>query len=233
MRRADRLFQIVQILRSRRLTTAAYLAEMLEISERSIYRDIQDLLCSGVPINGEAGRGYVLEPGFDFPPLMFTQEELQTLMIGMRLASQCGDRSLRQSAEQIIAKVDAVLPAQLKPALERTVMDVPLSLLEESTAATLAVLRRAAGNEQKVQFQYCDENNASSERIVRPLELAFWGKVWTLVSWCELRNDFRNFRLDRISNMTLLDQYFSPEPGKTVENYYRKLQQQIEEKNND
>ena len=233
MRRADRLFQIVQILRSRRLTTAAYLAEVLEVSERTIYRDIQDLLSSRVPINGEAGQGYVLEAGFDFPPLMFTQEELQTLMIGMRLASQCGDYSLRQSADQIIAKVNAVLPAQLKPAFEKTVMDVPFPLLDESAAATLSLLRRAAGRGKKVQLEYYDENNAGSERIVRPLELAFWGKVWTLVSWCELRDDFRNFRVDRVSHIKLLDQNFLPETGKTIDDYHRKVQQQIEDKNHD
>lgn len=226
MGKTQRHFQIVQTLRSRKRITAQQLAETLEVSVRTIYRDIQQLLLSGVPINGEPGTGYWLEAGFDFPPLMFTEDELEALVIGMRMTQQSTDKHLREAATTLLAKVEHSLPKRLVDVLHSSVLDVPAPLMYQNVEDVITTLRRAIVRKQWVEFAYVDEKEQPSERRVRPLELSFWGKVWTLTAWCELREDFRNFRLDRIDNLELTGQYFLEEADKSLEAYYQILQAQ-------
>ena len=216
MRRADRLFRIVQLLRRRRtIVTAKQIAGKLEISERTVYRDIRDLIQAGTPIDGEAGVGYRLQPGYDLPPLMFDREEIQALVLGARIVAQFGDPALARASESILSKVAAVLPKDLEPLLADTRLFVPQSRSGARSAAGLAVAREALVAQRRIQLKYANEKGEETERIVRPLGLFFWGKTWTLAAWCEMRVGFRNFRLDRINEATLGER-FEEEPGRTL-----------------
>jgi predicted DNA-binding transcriptional regulator YafY len=216
MRRADRLFQIIQLLRRRRtVTTAAQLASRLEVSERTVYRDVRDLMLAGTPIEGEAGVGYRIRPGYDLPPLMFDREEIQALVLGVRIVRQFGDPALARASDAILAKVAAVLPADLEPLLAGTKLFVPTILSGKGSADGLAVAREALVSRRRLRFRYANERGDASERTVRPLAVFFWGRTWTLAAWCEMRVGFRNFRVDRISEPTL-GETFEDEPGRTL-----------------
>jgi predicted DNA-binding transcriptional regulator YafY len=218
MRRADRLFQIVQALRRRRtVTTAARLAERLGVSERTIYRDIQDLVRAGTPIDGEAGIGYRLRPEYDLPPIMFTRDEIQALVIGARIVGQVGDAALARASESILAKVAAILPPELAPMLTDTPFYVPTPARLTGTDVLL-VIRAALADRRRLAFDYTDEQGRASTRVVRPLGVFFWGRAWTLASWCELRQDFRDFRIDRIRGATP-GEAFDDEAGRTLKDY--------------
>lgn len=223
MRRADRLFQILQLLRARRVATAAYLARELEVSKRTIYRDVADLTASGVPITGEAGVGYALARGFDLPPLMFDAEEIGALVLGARMVQAFGDEGLAARARSVLTKVEAVVPERLRRSFARPEWHV-FRRLGKEVRARVEQLRRAIDGRRKVRFVYRDEHGAESERTVRPLCLAFWGPVWTAGAWCELRPDFRNFRPDRMEDLVVLDERFADEPGKDLAAYLRCLQ---------
>ena len=216
MRRADRLFQIVQLLRRRRtVATAAQIAAKLEVSERTVYRDIRDLVLAGTPIDGEAGVGYRLRPGYDLPPLMFDREEIQALVLGARIVRQFGDPALARASESILNKVAAVLPKELEPLLAETRLFVPTTIGSARSADGLAVAREALVAQRRMRIRYTSERDEATERTVRPLGLFFWGRTWTLAAWCEMRVGFRNFRLDRVNTATLLDR-FEDEPGRTL-----------------
>jgi predicted DNA-binding transcriptional regulator YafY len=216
MRRADRLFQIVQLLRRRRtVATAAQMAAKLEVSERTVYRDIRDLILAGTPIDGEAGVGYRLRPGYDLPPLMFDREEIQALVLGARIVRQFGDPALARASESILNKVAAVLPKELEPLLAETRLFVPTTIGSARSADGLAVAREALVAQRRMRIRYTSERDEATERTVRPLGLFFWGRTWTLAAWCEMRVGFRNFRLDRVKTATLLDR-FEDEPGRTL-----------------
>ena len=216
MRRADRLFQIIQLLRRRRtVTTAAQLASRLEVSERTVYRDIRDLMLAGTPIEGEAGVGYRIRPGYDLPPLMFDREEIQALVLGVRIVRQFGEPALARASDAILAKVAAVLPADLEPLLAGTKLFVPTILSGKGSADGLAMAREALVARRRLRFRYANERGDASERTVRPLAVFFWGRTWTLAAWCEMRVGFRNFRVDRISEPSLGDT-FEDEPGRTL-----------------
>ena len=230
MRRADRLFQIIQILRRRKLTTAQRLAEELEVSDRTIYRDIQELMCCGVPIEGEAGVGYILRHGFDLPPLMFTHEELEALVLGTRIVSSWADAALARAAEDVLMKVDAVLPPQLKNRFAESPFYVPDFHVPDAMKAALMPLRGAITLRSKVFLAYGDADAKISERVVLPLGLFYWGATWTLAAWCELRDDFRNFRLDRIKQLTVLKQVFTDEPGRTLTDFFQRMACEEEKK---
>lgn len=217
MRRADRLFQIVQLLRRRRAAmTARRIAERLGISERTVYRDIRDLVLSGTPIDGEAGVGYRLRPGYDLPPLMFDREEIQALVLGARIVRRFGDARLARASDSILAKVTAVLPKELEPLVADTALFVPTMSYGARSAAALEASRDALIARRKLRLAYEDEKGAATERTVRPLGVFFWGKTWTLAGWCELRSDFRDFRLDRVKRIDMLDEAFVDEPGRTL-----------------
>ena len=216
MRRADRLFQIVQLLRRRRtVTTAKQIAGKLEISERTVYRDIRDLILAGTPIDGEAGVGYRIRPGYDLPPLMFDREEIQALVLGARIVRQFGDPSLARASEAILSKVATVLPKELEPLLADTRLFVPNIVGGSRAADGLAIAREGLTAQRRIHFRYTSERGDATERTVRPLGVFFWGRTWSLAAWCEMRVAFRNFRLDRVSDAALLDR-FEDEPGRTL-----------------
>jgi predicted DNA-binding transcriptional regulator YafY len=219
MRPADRLFRLVQLIRGRRLSTAAFLAERLEVSLRTVYRDIAQLQHQGVPIEGEAGVGYRLGNGFDLPPLMFTQTEASALVASVRLAQAWLDPKLALAAEASLSKILSILPMAARAAAETSPIYAPTIKLDEVTQKNLQTLREAAQKRQKVTLNYRDLNEKTSKRIVRPLGCFFWGKVWTMGAWCESRQDFRSFRLDRMQKITVSDITFSLEAGKGLADY--------------
>lgn len=200
MRRADRLFQIVQYLRGGRLLTARILAERLEVSERTIYRDIADLIGSGVPIDGEAGIGYLMRSGYDLPPLMFSRAEITALVAGARMVRSFGGAEMALAAEEALVKIEAVLPPDLRDRPAGVAIHAhDAGALSNADRTMVDRLDRAVDAVRKMSLDYRDADGAATRRIVRPLGLWFWGKVWTLIAWCELRDDFRMFRIDRIA----------------------------------
>jgi predicted DNA-binding transcriptional regulator YafY len=221
MRRADRLFQIIQFIRGHRLTTAAALARALEVSERTVYRDIRDLVLSGVPIEGEAGVGYMLRKGFDLPPLMFTKTEVEALVLGARVVSSWTDPELARAAESALERIAAALPEDLRARLVDSRLYAPGFHVPEPLFERLRLLREAASERRKAWLIYRDVNGERTERTIRPLGLFFWGVTWSLTAWCEQRNDFRNFRLDRAEELHLLEEPFQDEPGKRLEDFFK------------
>lgn len=226
MRRADRLFQIVQLIRGRRLTTAALLAQRLEVSERTVYRDVADLQRQGVPIEGEAGVGYRLGPGFELPPLMFTQDEASALVAAARLAQSWVDPAMARDIETALGKILSVLPTAARISAEAIALYAPALALDDGTRARLQTLREAVQSRHTLRLTYRDVSDATSQRRVRPLGCFYWGKVWTLSAWCELRNDFRGFRVDRIDGIEVLETRFRDEAGKTLADFLRKVRAQ-------
>jgi predicted DNA-binding transcriptional regulator YafY len=217
MRRADRLFQIVNVLRRRRTaTTATHLAERLGVSGRTVYRDIRDLILAGTPIDGEAGVGYRIRPGYDLPPLMFDRDEIQALVLGARMVRQFGDPALARASDAIIGKVAAIVPKDLAPLIAETRLFVPSTIGAGKSADALTLAREALIARRKLELSYAKADGAATKRTVRPLGIFFWGRTWTLAAWCELRQDFRNFRLDRIAASTMLDETFEDEAGKAL-----------------
>ncbi len=223
MRRADRLFQIVQLIRGRRLSTAAFLARRLEVSERTIYRDIADLQRQGVPIDGEAGVGYRLGAGFQLPPLMFTPDEAQALVAAARWAQTWLDPALATHAQDALGKILSVLPSATRASAESTSLYAPLMAVDAGTLERLQVLREATEKRYRLQVHYRDAQDAISQRVVQPLGCFYWGKVWTLAAWCEGREDFRSFRVDRIIEVSTLREHFAVEPGKTLADFVRSV----------
>jgi len=223
MRRADRLFQIVQLLRSRRLTTAAQLAERLEVSERTIYRDVADLGRSGVPIEGEAGVGYRMGKNFELPPLMFNVAEIQALVLGARMVESWADDELRSAVRAALDKVEAVLPDAERERMRSTALFAISDHVSDDLRRFMSELRHATDDRKIVTIQYGDKESNPTERRVRPLGLYFWGRTWTLGAWCDLRGGFRNFRLDRIAHAEVTDETFEHEPPVTLQDYVRAM----------
>ncbi len=221
MRRADRLFQIVQTIRGRRLTTAAHLAQRLEVSERTIYRDVADLQTQGVPIEGEAGVGYRLGKGFELPPLMFTTQEAQALVAAVRIAQSWLDPALAAASADALGRVMSVLSSADRAAAESLLVMVPPVGLEPGTQRVLQQLREAAQAKQLAHIRYRDAAELRTKRTVRPLGVFYWGAVWTLAAWCESREDFRSFRVDRIETLDVLQARFADEPGRSLADLLR------------
>ena len=221
MRRADRLFQLVQLIRGRRLSTAAHLAERLEISVRTVYRDVADLQRQGVPIEGEAGVGYRLGKGFDLPPLMFGRDEALALVSAVRLAQPWLDPALARAAQDALGRILSVLPPAARAEAERPVVFAPPLGQTPAVADRLQDLRSATQARRKLHLRYADEAGRASERVVRPLACVYWGKVWTLATWCETRGAFRSFRIDRIEQAEVLDEPFADEAGRTLVDFMR------------
>ncbi len=215
MRRADRLFQIVQLLRGGKLLTARQLAGRLEVSPRTIYRDIAELIGVGVPIEGAAGLGYMMRAGYDLPPLMFTADEMVALVAGVQMVRAWGGPRLAASAEDALARIEAVLPHRLAARADRVGIRAFRPPGSEDMAAGLDALEAACNSRTRLALAYEDAEGARTRRVVRPLAVIFWGRVWTLAAWCELRSDFRVFRLDRIADFEPLDT-FPVEPDKSL-----------------
>lgn len=223
MRRADRLFEIVHHLRGRRLTTAAQLAQWLEVSERTVYRDIADLVASGIPIDGEVGVGYRLHPDFNLPPLMFNRNEIEALVIGARMVESWGGPGLAQGARSALAKISGVLPKDRRTSIESSRLFSPDYFINPAIGAQMDILRRAIDDRRYVQLDYRDADNRASQRRVRALGLFFWGGSWTLGAWCELRQDFRNFRLDRVANSLVENETYPDQPNRRLADYMRAM----------
>ena len=225
MRRADRLFRIVQMLRSGRLKTARALAERLLVSERTIYRDIRDLQLAGQPIEGEPGVGYTLRCDFDLPPLLFNVQELTALVLGARLARAWAGRQIADAAASALARIEAVLPADLAAQLDSIALYAPAYQMQEPQRLLLDVLHAACISRNVLQFHYTHVGKAEKQaesRSVRPLALAFWAGVWTLAAWCETRDDFRNFRVDHMEALTIADRTFLQKRGQRLEDYLKR-----------
>jgi predicted DNA-binding transcriptional regulator YafY len=232
MRRADRLFRIVQLLRSGRLKTARSLAERLQVSERTIYRDVRDLQLNGQPIEGEAGVGYTLRRDFDLPPLMFTPEELTALVLGARLVQACGGAQSVAAAGSALARIEAVLPPELAARLDAIALFAPGHQMSAAHRRLLDELHATCLSRTVIAFTYtrlADAPTQSERRTVRPLALAFWSGVWTLLAWCETRDDFRTFRLDRIEALTLASRTFTPKRGQRLEDYLKQVRAELRE----
>jgi len=216
MRRADRLFQIIQVLRrSRRPITADAIAAELETSKRTIYRDIATLMAQRVPIRGEAGTGYVLEKGYDLPPLMLTPDEIEAAVLGAQWVAGHADPVLATAARDLIAKIAQTVPERLQPLVlepasrPRPQWDMP------ADAVDLVRLRAHIHAGLKLQMHYRDEQGRDSERTVWPIAIGYLDTVRLLVAWCELRHDFRSFRIERIRQAEFLDDKY-PERRATL-----------------
>lgn len=220
MRRADRLFQLVQLIRGRRLTTAQWLAERLQVTVRTVYRDIAALQYQGVPIEGEAGVGYRFGKGFDLPPLQFTREEAQALVAAARIARQWLDPALGQASDMALSRIVSVLPTEAREAAQALPVYAPSAHLPAKALDHLQQLRQAQQSLRKVSLHYLGPDERRSVRTVRPLACLYWGSVWTLVAWCELRDAFRSFRIDRIEALTV-SELCAYEAGKTLADFMR------------
>lgn len=219
MRRTDRLFDIIQILRDGRLHRAQDMADVLEVSVRTIYRDMDTLVASGVPVEGERGVGYMITEAISLPPLTLTVEELEALNLGMAIVAEAADDTLKAAAISLADKIDAVLP-------ERTVADADKWKFAVYPFADpvrgfsqMPILRAAIRAKQKLRLTYHSKGDRISSRTIRPLHMEYWGRVWTLTSWCELRDAFRVFRVDLIQSAEALPEMFVDEPGKRLSDY--------------
>ncbi|MEP1355050.1 MAG: YafY family protein [Tateyamaria sp.] len=219
MRRTDRLFDIIQILRDGKLHTAQGIAEACEVSVRTIYRDMDTLVASGVPVQGERGVGYMITEAISLPPLTLTVEELEALNLGTAIVAEAADETLKAAAQTLADKIDAVLP-------ERTVADADkwkFAVYPFADAvrgfAQMPTLRAAIRARQKLRLTYHSKGDRITTRTIRPLHMEYWGRVWTLTAWCEKRNDFRVFRVDLIQSAEALPEMFVDEPGKRLSDY--------------
>ncbi|MCP5475532.1 MAG: YafY family transcriptional regulator [Rhodanobacteraceae bacterium] len=204
MRRGDRLFQLLLELGRGRVRTAKQLGERLGVSERTVYRDVADLAAQGTPVEGAAGIGYSLRAGYQVPPLMFERDELEALALGAAWVSAYADEDLRAAADRVLSKIDAVLPQRLRPELKAAGMEVLAFSHDPRTRRALSVARRGMKERRRMAAEYLDGKEAVTSRVLWPLGLFYWGKVWTLAAWCELRQDYRSFRIDRFVTLDLL-----------------------------
>lgn len=210
MRRADRLFQVIQILqRNRSVVTAQEISEELEVSVRTIYRDIRDLMTNRVPIRGEAGMGYILEQGFDMPPLMFSEEEIDAVMLGIQWVRANGDPHISRASEDVLSKIEAVLPPDRRRLMHSARQVIPQRSETTKIWVSMPDVRSAIRHQQKAETRYQTPAGVITERIICPLLVVFFEDIQLLVAWCELREGFRNFRMDRFENFHLLDTPFS------------------------
>lgn len=225
MRRADRLIRIVHFVRGRRqAVTAERIAQEFEICTRTVYRDIQDLMNSGTPISGEAGVGYIIDKQYYLPPVTFDADELEAIGLGISMVRQWTDERFAEKADNAFDKIQAVLPASLQGELEQiTTYSIPNQSGPNQPALPWTVsfsdLRECIRISRKIRIHYTDELQRDSLRTLRPLALIFCSPVWLLATWCEKRNDFRNFRLDRIQTVEYCEDTFDDEKDKNLSAY--------------
>lgn len=219
MRRADRLFQLMLIMQEGKVRTARYIAEKLEVSERTIYRDIGDLVGSGMPIDGEAGVGYLLRDEYRLPPLMFNPDELKALALGAMMVKAWSDKKLGSVTSTAIRKIESILPEKLKKEIELHEIVVPSYRLSDATSSNLEAVREAIDDHTKVELQYVSLKGEETQRTVWPLLLYFWGDKWTLGAWCEMRQGFRSFRVDLMQELILTDTRFETDSTRSLQGY--------------
>ncbi|MGB0799557.1 MAG: helix-turn-helix transcriptional regulator [Planktomarina sp.] len=223
MKRSDRLFEIIQILRDGRLYTASNLADRLEVSLRTIYRDMDTLIASGVPVAGERGVGYMTTAAITLPPLNLTKTELEALHVGMAVVGKMADDDLRHAAESLLAKLDAVMPEDRRaPVKGWGFAATPVADAIEGFRH-MPALRNAIRAMQKISVKYDDPKGPIGKHILRPLELEYWGRVWTVLAWDETQSRFYVFRVDKITECRALPGTFVDEIGKTLEDYRASL----------
>ncbi len=199
MSRAQRLLELIQVLRRyRQPVSGRTLADAIGVSLRTLYRDIAALQAQGAGIEGEAGLGYVLRPGFMLPPLMFSEEEIEALVLGSRWVAERGDDALAASARNALAKIAAVLPSDLRDGVDATALLIGPAAPLEAGSVDLAVIRRAIREERKLAITYRDARDKASQRTIWPFALGYFDRVRVIAAWCERRQDFRHFRTDRI-----------------------------------
>ena len=220
MRRADRLFLLIHALRGHRSALPAHrLADTLGVSLRTVYRDVADLQVSGVPIEGEAGVGYMLRKGADIPPLMFNADELEALVVGTRFVRAFGGTRLGAGARAALLKIEAVLPPELRARSERSRIYAPeVARLESS--GLIDRLHAAIEARNVLRLEYRDQDGRITAREIEPLCLAFWGGSWTIGAWCRLRTDFRSFRPDRIAAIEETGEIFDDDPAHGIDAYF-------------
>ena len=224
MTKAERLFELTLLLRSRRTAiTAETIAELMHISPRTVYRDVQSLIMAGVPVTGEPGVGYLIRPGNHLPPLLFTPDELQALIVGSRMVQAFTDKDLAQGARTAELKIRSVLTEQLKRHAEQQPYRIPIMESDDPLREVHGRLRRACEQHYKIRVFYRDEKQLQSERILWPLAMVGWSGVWTLLAWCELRLDYRNFRFDRIESLEVLAEQFNPTEEVSIAHYLRHI----------
>ena len=221
MTKAERMFQLVTMLRARRTAiTADAIAERMEVSPRTVYRDVQALVHSGVPIVGEPGIGYLLRRGEHLPPLMFDGDELQALLVGSRMVQAFTDPDLGRAAQRAEQKIRSILTESLKQRAERQPYRIPYVERDDSQREVHGRLRCACEERRKLQTVYVDEKGERTERIIWPLGMIGWsGNTWTLLAWCELRKGYRNFRFDRFEELEELAETY-PEDGEISIGHY-------------
>jgi predicted DNA-binding transcriptional regulator YafY len=209
MSRAQRLLDLIQLLRGyRRPVSGAVLAETLGTSLRTLYRDIETLKAQGAHIDGEPGLGYVLRPGFMLPPLMFSEEEIEAIVLGSRWVAERTDAALSRAARSALAKIAAVLPSDLKAGLDASGLLIGPGHTIATGGAELPLIRSAIRSEHKLRISYLDRDGRRSRRVVWPFALGFFDRVRIVVAWCELREGFRHFRTDRIASVQTLDKRY-------------------------
>lgn len=224
MSRSERLLQLLQVLRRhRRPVSGQALADELTVSVRTLYRDIASLKAQGAEIDGEPGVGYVLRPGFVLPPLMFRSTEIEALMLGLRWVADRGDPALAAGAREAATRIAAVLPTTLRRELETSASLVGARARSSLDAGGFEVLRTAIREGRKVGLDYRDKQDVISHRVVRPFALVYFEEARVLAAWCELRGDFRNFRVDRISVLELLDEHAPRSPQAMLSDWRRAL----------
>lgn len=220
MRRADRLMKITHFLRRRRrAVTAKRIAEEFEICTRTVYRDIRDLISTGVPISGEAGVGYLIDKDYYLPPMTFDMEELEAIGLGISVVRQWTDENFAIKANSAFDKIRAALPSGLQSEFQQVTTYAVLGETKLPWSVSFSHLRECIRERRKIYIDYTDENKKATTRVVRPLALLFFGPVWLLGAWCEKREAFRNFRLDRIDEIDYLDELFDDEAGKNLTAY--------------
>ena len=221
MRRADRLISLTHFLRSRRrAVTAKTIAEEFGICTRTVYRDIQDLMDSGVPITGEAGVGYVIDKKYYLPPITFDAEELEAIGLGMSMVRQWTDEQFAAKADAAFARIRAVLPTELQGELEQiTTYSMPNQTPVVPWTVSFSGLRECIRTRRSIRIEYSDGEQRQTSRILRPLALIFASPVWMLAAWCEKREGFRHFRLDRMRALHYGEETFADEPDKNLAAY--------------
>ena len=219
MRLTDRLFDIIQILRDGNLHRAQDIAARLEVSVRTIYRDMDTLVASGVPVQGERGVGYMATEAITLPPLSLTPAELEALNLGMAIVAEAADSDLKAAALSLAGKIDAVLPTNVIAEADSWKFAVYPFADAARGFSHMATLRAAIKSRQKLALSYRRIDKTLTQRTVRPLHMEYWGRVWTLTAWCESRNDFRVFRVDLIEAAQALPELFVDEPGKNLTDF--------------
>ena len=224
MRRADRLFQLVQYFRGRRRAVPAHVvADDFGVCTRTIYRDLQDLIASGVPLRGEPGVGYQLDKKYYLPPVTFSVDELEAISLGISMVKSWTDQEFALKADGALKRIVAALPAELVNQTQELALFSAPSATRPPWTVSFSGLRRCILEKRKTRISYADEHGNKTRRTLRPLGMVFFGPVWLLVAWCEMRKDFRSFRLDRIETLKELDRHFADEPDKSLARYIERV----------